>query len=302
MRDAAFGSRLGERFGVRDVPTVVSSTLNKTQVAVTLIQSDIAADVMSEPVPVEDAFLVHLNLKPCPDHELWIDGKSLGKRTFGSGETTIHDLRRSPRALLHTPMGSMMFYLSRRLLNEICDDADAPRIGDLHLTPGVATNDPVVRNLGQTLAFAMSQPEQASLLFIDHLTMALAVHVASTYGGMRQVRKAVSGGLASWREQRAKAILATCLDGSVSLSRLAEECGLSASHFSKQFRRSVGEPPHRWLMRQRLERAKSLLRDTPLSIAEIAVACGFCDQSHLTRCFKSAVGVGPGNWRRDIIG
>jgi transcriptional regulator GlxA family with amidase domain len=147
----------------------------------------------------------------------------------------------------------------------------------------------------------MDHPEQASPLFVDHLTMALAVHVASSYGGMRQVRQAARGGLAPWQEQRAKEVLAACLDGNVSLARLAQECGLSVSHFSRQFRRSVGEPPHRWLMRQRLEHAKVLLRDTPLSLAEIAATCGFCDQSHFTRCFRSAVGAGPGIWRHHVV-
>ncbi|MBK6509332.1 MAG: helix-turn-helix transcriptional regulator [Haliea sp.] len=49
---------------------------------------------------------------------------------------------------------------------------------------------------------------------------------------------------------------------------------------------------------QCINRAKSLLRDAGLSLAEVALACAFCDQSHLNRCFKTAVGVGPGTWRR----
>jgi AraC-like DNA-binding protein len=296
--EGAYGDQLGSRFGVRGVPALVSTTLKKTRVAVTLIQSDVAASVMSEPLPVEDAFLVHLNLRACPDHELWIDGRSVGKRTFDRGETAIHDLRRSPAALIHSPMGSLMFYLSRSLLNEICDDSEAPRIDGLHLAPGLAVHDPVVRSLGEALSHTMARAEQASPLFVDHVTMALAVHAASTYGGMRRIDRGRTGGLSFWQEKRAKELLSNAADGDLTLATLARECGLSVGHFAHMFRKTVGLPPYRWLLDQRIERAKSLLRTSRLSLADVAVSCGFFDQSHLTRCFKKLVGVTPGAWRR----
>lgn len=294
----AFGERLGGRFGVRGVPALVTTTLHKTKVAVTLIESEVAAPVMSEPLPREDAYLVHLNLRACPDHELWIDGRALGKRNFGQGETAIHDLKQSTVALIHSPMGSLMFYLSRRLLDEICEDADARPVAELRRTPGVSVDDPVVRGLGNILAIAMKRPEEALPLFVDHVTLALGAHVAATYGEMRIVRQPASGGLAPWQERRAKEMLSARMDGAISLVALARECGLSVGHFTRLFRHSVGQPPHRWLIMQRVERAKSLLRETGLSLAEVALACDFYDQSHLTRCFKSLVGVGPGAWRR----
>ncbi len=295
---AAFGEGLGERFGIREVPVLLTKTLHKTQVAVTLIESDLAADVMSEPLPTEDAFLVHLNLRACPDHELWNGGKAVGKCSFGAGETAIHDLKQPPRALIHTRLVSMFYYLSQKLLNEICDDASVPRISGLHLKPGVSVDDPAVRHLSGALQAAMQQPGEATPLFVDHVTFALAIHVAETYGGMSKVRSPAKGGLAPWQERRAKEILTCEFSGDVSLQAIAAECGVSSGHFARLFRHSVGEPPHRWMLRQRVERAKSMLRTTSLSLAEVAVACGFCDQSHLSRCFREAVGSSPGAWRR----
>jgi AraC-like DNA-binding protein len=294
----AYGERLSGRFGVHDVPVLVSSALMRTPIAVTLVESQVAADVMSEPLPPEDAFLVHLNLKACPDHELWVGGRALGKRRFSAGETAIHDLKQDPRALVRTPMGSMMFYLSRQVLNETCDDAEARRVDDLHWVPGIAVDDPTVRSLARALLGPMKNPYEATPLFIDHVTRALAVHVAAKYGGMSQVGASPCGGLAGWQERRAKELLAAHPDGELSLLLLAGECGLSVGHFTRSFRRSFGEPPHRWLQRQRAERAKSLLRDAALSLAEVAIACGYYDQSHLTRCFRNAFGVTPGAWRR----
>jgi transcriptional regulator GlxA family with amidase domain len=60
----------------------------------------------------------------------------------------------------------------------------------------------------------------------------------------------------------------------------------------------VGTSPYRWLLLQRVSRAKSLLRKADWSLADIAAACGFADQSHFTRVFTSIVGASPGAWRK----
>jgi AraC family transcriptional regulator len=88
------------------------------------------------------------------------------------------------------------------------------------------------------------------------------------------------------------------LDEAVPLAELARACKLSPSHFARAFRQTTGQPPHRWLMEQRIEKAKQLLVDTPLSLAQIAQRCGFADQSHFTRVFAQLVQSSPGQWRR----
>ena len=71
------------------------------------------------------------------------------------------------------------------------------------------------------------------------------------------------------------------LGGDITLSGLANECGLSLSYFTRAFKRSTGDAPHRWLLRQRVQHAKTLLRGTQMSLAEIAIVCGFADQKPL---------------------
>jgi AraC-like DNA-binding protein len=116
---------------------------------------------------------------------------------------------------------------------------------------------------------------------------------------MRPVSRLVRGGLAPWQERRAKEMIAANLDG-VPVKELARECRLSRAHFSRAFRRSVGVAPHRWLIEQRVVLSKEKLRDDGLSLSDVAMECGFSDQSHLTRVFRQAVGVSPGAWRRDL--
>ncbi len=86
----------------------------------------------------------------------------------------------------------------------------------------------------------------------------------------------------------------------ISLVRLANECKLSLSHFARAFKQSAGQPTHRWLLQQRLDKAKELLLNSSLPLADIALACGFSEQSHFTRVFNKKVGTTPGAWRRAL--
>jgi AraC-like DNA-binding protein len=94
-------------------------------------------------------------------------------------------------------------------------------------------------------------------------------------------------------------MIAANLDG-VPVKELARECRLSTAHFSRAFRRSVGVAPHKWLIEQRIVLSKKKLRDDRLSLTDVALECGFTDQSHLTRLFNRIVGVSPGAWRRAL--
>jgi AraC-like DNA-binding protein len=115
---------------------------------------------------------------------------------------------------------------------------------------------------------------------------------------LREQAAGTRGGLAPWQLRRAEALMSENLSMQVSLGKVAEECGLSVRHLARAFRQSTGVPPHRWLLDRRVERAKELLPDAKLSLSDVALACGFGDQSHFTRTFTAAVRLSPGVWRR----
>jgi AraC family transcriptional regulator len=106
------------------------------------------------------------------------------------------------------------------------------------------------------------------------------------------------GGLAPWRHRKIQTHLLTDLSGSLRTTKLAQLVNLSHSHFCRAFKQSFGVPPHEYLMRTRIERARTLLSGSNSTIAEIAVSCGLSDQPHLTRLFRRFVGETPGAWRR----
>jgi transcriptional regulator GlxA family with amidase domain len=141
--------------------------------------------------------------------------------------------------------------------------------------------------MAECLLPSFRHPERVSAMFMDHLMFAVGHHIAATYGGMTAKALPKVGGLSPLMERRAKELLMADMGGTLRLTDLAAACGLSASQFSRAFRRSVGMPPHRWLVQQRVERAKGLLRDSPTSLSEIALTSGFSDQSHFTRSFSA---------------
>jgi transcriptional regulator GlxA family with amidase domain len=104
--------------------------------------------------------------------------------------------------------------------------------------------------------------------------------------------------LSGLHEARAKDMLLAKTHGNVSIEEIANACNLSRSYFIRAFRETTDRTPHQWLLEHRIDRARDLLKHSDLSLSEIAVACGFSDQSHFTRTFSQMVGTPPGTWRR----
>ena len=107
------------------------------------------------------------------------------------------------------------------------------------------------------------------------------------------------GGLPPRLSRRIREYIDSHLDGNISLETLASTAGLSVHHFARAFRQSVGEPPHSYLLRRRIERAQEMLKQTELPLSDIALAVGFSDHSHLARHFKRLMGITPSaaRWR-----
>ena len=88
------------------------------------------------------------------------------------------------------------------------------------------------------------------------------------------------------------------LDQPLTLAHLAAQAALSEFHFARMFRASVGEAPHQYVMRRRMDEALTLLRHTTLPLTEIALRCGFHSSSHFSNRFRQQHGVTPSAWRQ----
>ncbi|MDE1994499.1 MAG: helix-turn-helix transcriptional regulator, partial [Rhizobiaceae bacterium] len=217
------------------------------------------------------------------------------RHTIARGSFCLWDLTAPPAASFHDGFSTIRLHLPFAALTEFAVSMGARASGLERMQPG--TNDPILHHLFSCLAPAFQSPEDANPLFVDHIAMAIQIHLLQHYGGGLALSRG-RGGLAGWQVRRAQEAMAANLGGGFSLDELARECGLSSSHFARAFRQSTGLPPHRWFNAKRLDTAKDLLLNSSLSLAEVALASGFSDQSHLTRAFTRAVGSSPASWRR----
>jgi len=155
--------------------------------------------------------------------------------------------------------------------------------------------DDILYKLMSCFVSAIDNPAAVSPLMLNHVGQAIEQHLVHLSGDQGSAARA--GKLAPWQERRAKEWLAADLSGSVPIADIAARCGLSAGYFATAFKHSTGLSPSAWLMAQRIERAKALLRSGHLPLQEVALECGFVDQSHFTRHFSKLVGAAPGQWR-----
>jgi AraC family transcriptional regulator len=295
------GRSLARKFGAEDSPCVVTRSLQRTDMAVTEVRADRPLGGLSDPIPRVDAYMICLLLRDLPENSYWEDGRQVSVLPLKAGEVTIHDLRREPRAMMDKPIHSLLCYLPFATLDSLADQANVPRVKELRYVPGVGILDETIKSVGLSLLPALRTPDRVSRLFTDHMTLALAVHTAQTYGGMQPGLKHLKGGLAPWQVRRAKELIVSDLSGAVSLQEVAAACGLSISQFSRAFRKSTGLAPHAWLLEARVESAKVMLRRRDVPLPTIALSCGFADRSHFARVFTRRVGLGPGAWRKMIV-
>ncbi len=106
------------------------------------------------------------------------------------------------------------------------------------------------------------------------------------------------GGLSPHALRQAVERIEAGLDGPLVLDELAGAANLSTFHFARMFKRSTGQTPRGFVLRRRIDRARALLADHSLGLAEIALACGFSGQSHFTARFRAVTGLTPGQYRR----
>lgn len=157
-------------------------------------------------------------------------------------------------------------------------------------------DDPLVRQVAFTLRDEAGRGRPYGRLLTDGLLTALVAHLANEAGTWAPAGPP-RGGLSSWHLRRVLEYIDARLGDDIPLAELAGLAGLSHRHFCTAFRRSVGLPPHRYLVERRIERAKALLPDPRLSVTAAAFAAGFGSSAHFATMFRKATGVSPSRWR-----
>jgi len=128
--------------------------------------------------------------------------------------------------------------------------------------------------------------------------------LASLFAGRQDEPETVAApsppraGLTSWQLRRVTRHIEINIAQSIRVETLAALVGLSSGHFTAAFKVSTGETPHSYVIGRRLGMAQRLMLETDEPLCQIACACGFADQAHLTRLFGSRIGQTPRRWRK----
>ena len=135
-------------------------------------------------------------------------------------------------------------------------------------------------------------------LAAELLANVLAVHLIRHVSAPRQPARRWDSTLPRARLRAVVEYIEEHLDAGPTLEQMAAVARLSTNYFAWQFKRATGLPPHQFVIRRRVERAKQFLQTGGgFSLAEVAARVGFSDQSHLSQHFKRLVGVTPGQFR-----
>jgi AraC family transcriptional regulator len=174
--------------------------------------------------------------------------------------------------------------------------------GEVELRPSRKFADPRLSAMAAAVHAEMVAGFPSGRLFLDSVEQAMAVTLVNGHAVRHRPVQMYRGGLGSARLRRIKELVNSKMEDDLSLEDMAQSVGLSTAHFARMFRKSTGETPHQFVLRQRLERGKAMLRAPDARVLDVAVACGFKTQQHFAQVFRDVLGLSPTQYRQDLVG
>lgn len=286
---------IGKGFKIPPAPTIAARVAGTSQIVFSHFKNDTPQPGFSTPSAREEAFVFNIPLIAARFSRVCINGN--GQSVVQSpGKAYLFDLTARTEVSLDTAYEAVRVHLPQTAIDDLAYERGLRRVGGLHAR-ALGQDDEILHRLAQAMLPAIANAQQVTTAFVEYLALAFHAHVIYQYGGVPRGASA-KGGLAPWQIRRSCDLIEANLAGDPSIAMLSAECGLSASHFVRAFRASLGLTPHQWILKRRVERARTLLAQTGTSLADIALICGFADQSHLGRVFLREAGVRPAEWRR----
>jgi AraC family transcriptional regulator len=253
----AFGNRMASLLDPTDRSLVSATTLSSPLLVATLLRCDSGVSRFSSPMPVDEAFIVSVQLRDLPFHELTLRDTSVYSGPYPMGGVCALDLEDDPRFFFPSPFLCMQFYVRRASLDALADEYGVKRIQTLSWPHGAV--DETVSQLALALLTALQNSSGAGRLFTDHVALALNTHLAYAYGGMRAATPPAHERLAPWQLRRCEQIMTEGLAEINTVDQLAKACGLPASRFLAAFKRTTGESTFSRLAKRSDEDAKTRL-------------------------------------------
>lgn len=238
--------------------------------------------------------LVITDPKSCFQAERRVDGK-LRQYDHGNGRIDIIPAFLNRSTNWNRDVKFSVIAICPTLLNQTNQEFMQ---GEIELIPQFSLNDPVIQQLALALKTEIQTGCMSGRLYGESLGIALAARLVQNYAVRKPSRVFKANGLSQSQLKRVIEYVKVNLMQDLSILDLANLIGMSQSHFSRSFKKSVGISPYQYLMQQRVERAKQLLDKQSLTISTIAMDCGFANQTHLTKVFRQMTGITPKAYRK----
>jgi AraC family transcriptional regulator len=163
--------------------------------------------------------------------------------------------------------------------------------------PAIGLQDEILSSVMRAITAEVLQGGNSGARFADAMLTVIATQLLRLFGAANVAPK---GGITGRQLRLVMDYVDAQLEHDIAVSDLAQIAGLSEAHFSRAFKQTAGVSPHKFITERRLERAKRMLADTPDSLIQIALACGFADQAHFSRSFQQVFGVSPSALRKSF--
>lgn len=199
---------------------------------------------------------------------------------------------------------SLMYAIEPALLNQTAKAIYGLSAGGVELLSALHANDPGILAISYLFQEELDRPSASEPIYTDSLTQIFVTHLLRHYCTLSQKTSSTStrtpDGTSDRRIQEVLDYIHSYLGQPLRLAELAAIANISQYHFARLFKQTLGVSPYQYIIRQRIEKAKTLLIEGKHSIAEVSSLVGFADQSRFAKHFKKYVGVTPTAFVRRI--
>jgi AraC family transcriptional regulator len=241
--------------------------------------------------------VICLSLAPRPVRLLQIQGDKSYTGFYGKGDFCITPAEAPFFARWESDDRLLQIRIASRFIEQVAGEALAMNPDQLEVIPEFRTRDPQLEAIAMLLMSELKQGNLGARLYIDSLANVLAVRLLRQYSVSKPHLSVYEGGLPQRQLLQVSEYIHEHLNQNIKLADLAELIGMSQFHFSHQFKQASGTSPHQYLLQQRIEQAKLLLKQSDRSIVDIALECGFNSHSHLSKTFRQLTGITPKAYR-----
>jgi AraC family transcriptional regulator len=238
-----------------------------------------------------------LSLASRPVRLLQIQGGKTYTGLYSKGDISITPARVPFFARWDGEDHYLQIRIASGFIQTVAREALAINPDRLELLTEFRIRDPQIEAIGTMLLTELQQGNLSSRLYIESLANVLAVHLIRQYTATKPQVPIYEGGLPERQLLQILDYIHEHLHRDIKLADLAGLLGISQFHFSHLFKQSLGKAPYQYLLQQRVERAKQLLKKSDRPIMEIALLCGFNSHSHLSKQFRQLAGITPKAYR-----